>query len=57
MLLVDALAKRYGKWPHEVLALDPEQLGYALACAQQADATRSQMVERVHPFPVVIVEP
>ena len=30
--MLGALARRAGKWPHEVLALTPEQLALALQC-------------------------
>ena len=39
MLTVHRIAKTYGKWPHEVLNLEPFELAIAEACIQQADAT------------------
>ena len=47
LLLVDALARRAGKWPHEVLELDAWQLGLAILCLEQHDATRAQAVKRI----------
>jgi len=46
--------------PHQVLDLDPWQLSLALECAQQADATSGQMVDRITNnggmvFPVVVL--
>jgi len=41
------LASKLGKWPHEVLELDPWQLGLAMMCYQQADATSAQLLERM----------
>ena len=58
LLMLDALAKRYGCFPHEVLNLDPFELGLALECYRQQDATSAQAVERISKrggmvFPVV----
>jgi hypothetical protein len=46
--------------PHQVLDLDPWQLSLALECAQQADSTSGQMVDRITNnggmvFPVVVL--
>jgi hypothetical protein len=44
-----------------VLDLDPWELGLAIQCVQQADATSAQMVDRIRSskggmvFPVVVV--
>ena len=52
-----ALARRYGKWPHEVLDLPAEQLGIAIETytaemnhQRQAAKTKGAMI-----FPVVIM--
>lgn len=34
--LVDGLARRYGRWPHEVLDLSPEDLTLAVMCGELA---------------------
>ena len=47
VLLVDALARRYGPWPHEVLDLDAYQIGLACLCLEQHDATRAQACKRI----------
>ena len=47
VLRVDALARRYGHWPHEVLDLDAYQMGLACLCLEQHDATRAQAVKRI----------
>ena len=57
---MDAVARRYGKWPHEVLDLDAWQLGLAVLCRDQHDATRAQLVQRIVSnkgmvFPAVLV--
>ena len=56
--MLDALARRYGCFPHEVLDLDPFELGLALEAYKQADATSSQQIQRISKkggwvFPVV----
>jgi len=58
--MLDAVARRYGCFPHEVLDLDPFELGLALECYRQADATSAQAIERISKrggmvFPVVAV--
>ncbi len=61
MLLIDQIGRRYGRLPSEVLDLDPWELGLAIQCVQQADATSAQMVDRIRSskggmvFPVVVV--
>lgn len=65
MLTIDAIARRYGKLPHEVLDLDPWQLGLAFQCVQQAAASAAQTVQRMAqanqgglvpvPVPVVVI--
>lgn len=47
--------------PHDVLDLDPWEISLAIECANQADATSAQLVERIRNqsggmvFPVVVV--
>jgi hypothetical protein len=46
--------------PHEVLTLDPWELGLALECLQQSDATAAQLQARINQaggmvFPVVVL--
>ena len=55
------LATKLGKWPHEVLELDPWQIGLAMMCYQQADATSAQLLERMANagtpvFPAVVIK-
>lgn len=60
--VLDALGRRYGRLPHEVLDLDPWQLGLALQCHQQADADSAHMLNRINNtkggmvFPVVVLK-
>ncbi len=44
--LLDQLAHRYGKWPHEVLDLTPGELTVAIACYRGGfdEASRAKMV-------------
>jgi len=60
LLVIDAIARRYGILPHEVLELDAWQLGLAVECYRQADATAAQLQERINQqggmvFPVVML--
>lgn len=59
-VLVDGLAKRYGKWPHEVLDLDPYQLSVALICAKAGQGFARGLQDRIERnrgvvFPVAVV--
>ena len=52
------MANRFGKWPHEVIALDPAELALASACVEAADAETASRVARAKGikamvFPVV----
>ena len=47
MLQVDALARRYGKWPHQVLELTPFELGLASQCAMAGWEKRGEVIERM----------
>lgn len=61
MLLVDAIARRYGKWPHEVLRLSPGELSIALSTLDAGDSAVAEMVGRISRtkggmvFPVVTI--
>ena len=41
------LSSKLGKFPHEILELNPWQLGLCMLCYQQADATSAQLLERM----------
>lgn len=48
----------FGKLPHELLELDPYQMGLALEVYRQRDATTAQLMDRIASstgFPVVPV--
>jgi len=48
------MAQRFGKWPHEVIGLDPFELALASACVEAADAESASRVARAKMvFPVV----
>lgn len=54
------MAKRYGKLPHEVLALEPFELAIATICMGHGQALSRQMIQRITSdkgmvFPVVVV--
>jgi len=55
--MVDAVAKRYGCLPHEVLDLSAWQLSLAVECWRAANATEAHRLGRMDGmvFPVVIV--
>lgn len=53
--MVHRVASAYGKWPHEVLGLDPEQLGLALSCVQAADRSRAAMIKASKAWPMFLV--
>ncbi|QDP48294.1 MAG: hypothetical protein Unbinned4944contig1000_18 [Prokaryotic dsDNA virus sp.] len=60
LLVVDQIAKRYGRLPHEILELDVWELSLAMACLIQSDATSAQLMRRLNAdsmpvFPVVVV--
>lgn len=52
MSQIDAIARRYGKWPHEVLLLDPFELALAGLCLQGAAkrAAERARAARRHPL-------
>ena len=52
---------KLGKYPHEILELDPFEMGLLMLCYQQADATSAQMMQRLNNagspvFPVVVLK-
>ena len=60
LLVIDQVAKRYGKLPSEVMELDIWEMSLCLACIMQSDATAAHLMKRLNKdnmpvFPVVIV--
>ena len=60
LLVVDQLAKRYGRLPSEILELDIWEISLAMACLMQADATAGVLMKRLNAdnmpvFPVVVL--
>ncbi len=60
--MIHRIASAYGRWPHEVLALEPAELALACACVEQWDASRAQRLTQmqgrgVMVFPTIPVEP
>jgi hypothetical protein len=58
--VIDQVAKRYGRLPHEILDLDVWELSIAVACLMQSDATAGQLMRRLNAdnmpiFPVVVL--
>jgi hypothetical protein len=43
----DALAARYGKWPHEVMELDAGELAIAVLCASAGRALTQRMAQDI----------
>ena len=61
LLILDTLARRYGRFPHEVLDLDLYEMGLALMCYQEADAASAQLMQRLNRdgmpvFPAVVLK-
>ena len=59
-MLIDALARRYGRLPHEILDLDPYALGVAIVSYQagkhaEASALREATRGNGMVFPAVIL--
>ena len=55
------LGKALGKYPHEILELDPWELGLCMLCYQQADATSAHLLDRMAKsgtpvFPTVVIK-
>lgn len=57
LLMIDAIARCYGKLPHEIMDLDPYQMGIALLCYQTGTANRASVAARSDGaiFPVVVM--
>jgi hypothetical protein len=63
VLTVDAIARRYGVLPHQVLEMSPWDLGLAFQCVQQAARSSAQAVQRMQaaggilpvPIPVIVI--
>ncbi len=57
LLTIDAIARCYGRLPHEILELDPYELGIALLCYQTGVAQRASLASRQGGpvFPVVVM--
>ena len=54
-------ARTFGKWPHEVLELDPYELGLAVQAWQERERTQGRIVESMAQkglpvFPAVIIK-
>jgi hypothetical protein len=47
VLLLDAVAHRYGRWPHEVEELTPYQLGLASLCIRIRREHEQQELRRL----------
>ena len=46
-LILGELGKMFGKLPHELLELDPFEMGLALEVYRQRDATAAQLMDRI----------
>jgi RecA-family ATPase len=60
LLVLDQVAKRYGKTPAEVLEMDVFDLSLCLACIMEADATAAHLMKKLNKdsmpvFPVVVL--
>ena len=60
LLIVDQIAKRYGKLPSEVLELDIWEMSLSMACIMQSDATAGALMRRLNAdnmpiFPVIVL--
>ena len=60
LLVLDQVARRYGKLPHEILELPVWEMSLALACIMQSDATSAHLMKRLNAdnmpvFPVVVL--
>ena len=61
LILLDAIARRYGKTPDECLNMTPYQLGLAVLCLKAHDDLAGTIVKRLNAegmpcFPVMIVQ-
>ena len=58
--MIDRTARRYGKWPHQVLELDGFQQGLAALCMERAGkrlGTQLRASKGAIPAVAVVVEP
>jgi hypothetical protein len=46
LLVIDDLARSYGRWPHEVLDLSPADLALAMECARARRDHQASRVQR-----------
>ena len=61
LILLDAISRRYGIRPDEVMDLNPYQLGLAVLCLKAHDEQAGSIVKRLNKsgmpcFPVYIVQ-
>jgi hypothetical protein len=59
--VVGELARMFGKWPHEVLELDPYELGLCVQVWAERDRLQNQALDTIAKqnlpvFPAVIVK-
>ncbi len=59
--MVGELARMFGKWPHEVLELDPYELGLCVQVWAERDRLQNQALDTIAKqnlpvFPAVIVK-
>ena len=60
LLIVDQIAKRYGRLPSEVLEMDVWEMSFAVACLMEADQVAGSLMKRINKdgmpvFPVVVL--
>ena len=57
--MIDGLAKRYGRWPHEVLDLSAEELTLAVLCGEVAASDLNKRLRRSKGmvFPTLSLDP
>jgi len=55
VLLIDAIAHRYGKWPHEVLRLTPEELSMSITCLNLRNEENAANAKRAGAMGVVVL--
>ena len=60
-MVIGTLAKRYGKWPHEVLDLDPYEIGLAMLVYKETEYQNTRQIDSMARngapiFPVVVLK-
>lgn len=55
VLLIDAIAHRYGRWPHEVRSLTPEQLSEAILCVSTRNEENARRAKGCGAMGVVVL--